>query len=725
MNKISIIIPIYNTTDFLNDCIESVLSQTYQNIEVLMIDDNSNEECRKRIKEITELDSRLKSFHFSERKGVGFSRNFGVEESSGDYVYFLDSDDFIAKDAIELLIRNINGYKLATGKQKRWLSKKESIIEETDRKFNEESLSNNEEESILYKKKKVKLFKNRSILHRLISKEFIKEQNLRFSEEVKHHSDLEFIVPALNNLEEGILLVKDSIYYKRVRNDPFNNPSLNQLDSIDKIGDFLYIYSNLRKKLSFNNKGAKYLDNLYLNYYRKQITIFFRKESNIDSVFELLRETANLVDTDVLKNKKFILRREIKTLRKGNKKQFKSQVNSHNKLRQIKNMLRSKNKFYIGLYRLIFTNMPIKDKTVVLESFLGKNYSDNPKYLYEYMIKNMPDYNYVWILNDVGSNSIPGNPIIVRRQSLRYYYYLARAKYWISNSRMPNYLNKRNETVYLQTWHGTPLKKLAIDMDEVNMPGTNTVKYKRNFVREAKKWDYLISPNSYSSIIFRRAFQFQQEMLELGYPRNDLLSAPNKQELGRGLKKKLDIPIDKKVILYAPTWRDNEFFERGKYKFSLNLDLAQMRESLGNDYIILLRMHYLIANELDISNFEGFAYDFSKYEDITHLYLVSDILITDYSSVFFDYANLRRPILFYTYDLDLYRNTLRGFYFDIENEAPGPLLKSTEQVLDAILNIDSLKKEYSKRYDAFFDKYCRWDDGKAAEKVVKHVFKSK
>src|SRR5699024_4221444 len=157
-------------------------------------------------------------------------------------------------------------------------------------------------------------------------------------------------------------------------------------------------------------------------------------------------------------------------------------------------------------------------------------------------------------------------------------------------------------------------------------------------------------------------------LLEYGYPRNDILYNWNSKLKVEELKKRLNLPTDKKVILYAPTWRDDEFYSVGKYKFSLKLDLENMERALDEEYIIILRMHYLIASNLDISDYPSFVFDFSNYSDISELYLVSDILITDYSSVFFDYANLKRPILFYTYDLEKYRNQLRGFYLDLDTE---------------------------------------------------------
>ncbi|MDG2794259.1 CDP-glycerol glycerophosphotransferase family protein, partial [Vibrio parahaemolyticus] len=278
---------------------------------------------------------------------------------------------------------------------------------------------------------------------------------------------------------------------------------------------------------------------------------------------------------------------------------------------------------------------------------------------------------------------------------------------------------KPRHTTYVQTWHGTPLKKLARDMNEVYMPGTTTEKYKMNFQREVRNWDYLLSPNTYSTKIFQRAFQFEKNVIESGYPRNDFLYVNNNCKKIDELKKKSGLPLDKKIILYAPTWRDDQFYTKGRYKLDLQLDLNLLQKKLGSDYIILLRMHYLIAEQFDLEPYSGFVYDFSHYSDINELYILADLLITDYSSVFFDYGNLKRPIIFYAYDMDLYRDKLRGFYFDLEKEAPGPVVLTTKDVLEEIMKFARHGLgEFEKKYDAFYDNYCYLEDGFASKRVV-------
>lgn len=276
---------------------------------------------------------------------------------------------------------------------------------------------------------------------------------------------------------------------------------------------------------------------------------------------------------------------------------------------------------------------------------------------------------------------------------------------------------KRKGSIYIQTWHGTPLKKLALDLDAVYMSGeTNLEDYKRNFFNNVQTWDYLISQNSYSTEIFRKAFGFEKEILQIGYPRNDLLFNKNNKEEIAQIKNMLGLPQDKKVILYAPTWRDNEFYGNGIYKFNTGLDFPLLMEALKEDTVFIVKYHYLIMDQIDWSAYSGFIYTFDSSYDISLLYLASDMLVTDYSSVMFDYSILKRPMIFYCYDLDEYMNTLRGFYFDLLKEAAGPVVSTTEMLIQAIKEYDySLYKD---KYEAFIKKYNHADDGNASGKII-------
>ncbi|MCM3026698.1 CDP-glycerol glycerophosphotransferase family protein [Bacillus safensis] len=399
-------------------------------------------------------------------------------------------------------------------------------------------------------------------------------------------------------------------------------------------------------------------------------------------------------------------------------KKFKKQIG---KIKKVRNRLVTRT--FKTTFKLA-SKLSVKKKTVVFESFNGKQFSCNPRGIYEYMKENHPEYTLIWSVKKGHEAPFKEKGIYyINRLSLKWIFAMARAEYWVVNSRLPLWVPKPDHTTYLQTWHGTPLKRLAMDMDEVHMPGTNTKKYKKNFTKEASNWDYLISPNAYSTEIFTRAFQFQKTMIESGYPRNDFLHNQNNEETMRALKQKMNLPLDKKLILYAPTWRDDQFYKKGQYKFDLDLDLHELRAAIGDEYIIILRMHYLVAENFDLGPYEGFAYDFSHYEDIRDLYMISDLLITDYSSVFFDYANLKRPMLFYVPDIETYRDKLRGFYFDFEQEAPGPLVKETSSVIEWVRETEQPTFTLPAAFAPFYEKFCYLESGESSKRVVEVFLK--
>jgi CDP-glycerol glycerophosphotransferase len=176
------------------------------------------------------------------------------------------------------------------------------------------------------------------------------------------------------------------------------------------------------------------------------------------------------------------------------------------------------------------------------------------------------------------------------------------------------------------------------------------------------------------------------------------------------------------VVLYAPTWRDNQFYASGRYRFDLRLDTGRAARVLGPGHVLLIRGHHHLANDVRAGGPPGFARNVTGYPDVTDLFLITDVLITDYSSVMFDFAVTGRPMLFFTYDLAAYRDKLRGFYFDFEAEAPGPLLATSEEVLAALANADGAAAGYRDSYQAFAAKYCPLDDGKAAARVCDRLF---
>lgn len=361
---------------------------------------------------------------------------------------------------------------------------------------------------------------------------------------------------------------------------------------------------------------------------------------------------------------------------------------------------------------------PVNPHLALFMAFHGKGYLDNPRAIYEEM-RNDPrfaDFSYVWVMKK--PVPVPGAKV-VKYLSWGYFWNMARAKYWIINSKLPSYIFKKKSQIYLQTWHGTPLKHLGhdIEVDENTTfyrSGQSYAQMTQSYDRDSARYTYMISPNAFCTEVFPHAFGVDKEKLrEIGYPRNDILSNFTEEQV-RAKKQELGVPEDKKVLLYAPTWRDNSYVAAG-YTFRLKADLHKWKEKLGDEWVVLFKPHYLIINEFkEDPELEGFLYSIDAGADIAELYPVADALVTDYSSVFFDYAILNRPMWFYMYDLDEYAKDLRGFYFDIHKELPGRIYQDEDALLQAIADGDFDPERLAR----FNQRFNNREDGHASRRAV-------
>lgn len=271
---------------------------------------------------------------------------------------------------------------------------------------------------------------------------------------------------------------------------------------------------------------------------------------------------------------------------------------------------------------------------------------------------------------------------------------------------MPGKFTRRDHQTVLQTWHGTPLKLLGFD----RIGTRRGAEYRRRTVTEVSQWDLLISQNPYSSSIFRSAYGYQGRMLEIGYPRDDVLSTADDDHRAR-IRRRLGLRPDDTVVLYVPTWREN-----AKGLFA-ELDFDAVAAALGDHGRLLIRGH---ANT--IRHGGGVAgsglLDVTLYPELADLYLVADVMITDYSSTMFDYSITGKPMIFFAPDIEDYTGTLRGTYFDLAATAPGPILTTTDEVIDALGRLAAIGAEFAKPYAAWREKFNPYDDGGASRRAV-------
>ncbi|MGW7354206.1 bifunctional glycosyltransferase/CDP-glycerol:glycerophosphate glycerophosphotransferase [Streptomyces sp. NPDC054784] len=355
---------------------------------------------------------------------------------------------------------------------------------------------------------------------------------------------------------------------------------------------------------------------------------------------------------------------------------------------------------------------PLRD-AVLYNSFDGRQFSDSPRAVLDELLRRGTDVEHLWAVRD-GQALVPSGARAVVQGSAEWHEALGRCRWLVGNTHFPRWFERREGQVAVQTWHGTPLKRIGLDLAETTFANHE---YLASLAERSAQWSMLLSPNRFSTPILARAFGYEGEVLESGYPRNDLLYADDRDDRARAVRERLGVPRDKRVVLYAPTWRDDNRFDRSNCKFDLRLDLDAARAALGEDHVLLVRKHYLVADAVPGTG-DGFVRDVSAWPDMAELLLVADVLITDYSSMMFDFAHTGRPILFFTYDLERYRDVLRGFYFDFEERAPGPLLAHSHEVVAALADIDAVAAEYDERYARFREAFCDLDDGRASARVV-------
>lgn len=737
--KISVIIPFSHYPHYLKECLESLKTSAFQDFETLLVVDKEHD-C---------IDDVIKEYSFvrvieSQVHGCAACRNVGMQYAMGEYIYFLDADDYVLENTLGLLAVHAHGEDIVYGAISNTWNNKANYLEkianqeidpedlEEKQRLHEEKvdayrLKNPDEsehrlQSVYYLLRVKKGIRSITTLGILFKTTFIRQNGFTFDENYRYYSDMTFLCPVLDRLTSQVR-VEDAIYVKRKHNDPINYPALSQEESDDRFEERCKAVETTRSLIDENGIVRYYLDFKLIHFFTRSMSKRLRRSQDErwrNEYFTMIIPYIEKCRPDVLDELSRNNAKMVRALLNHDLKGVQKQVRWVLGKKKFKKMLKNKNTAYKLAYFHRYLKQPVKENVILFETFMAKNYSDSPKYIYEYIAQNHPEYECVWAIND--GAKIPYGAKTVKRFSFQYAYYLAVSKYLVFNVRPPLWYRKREEQVFLETWHGTPLKRLVFDQEEVT---SASPKYKQQFYRQRKDWDFLVSANPFSTKTFRSCFLYEGEMLEYGYPRNDILYWPNKDEIAQQLKEKLGIPKDKKTILYAPTWRDDQHYGSGQYKFELALDLKLMKERLQDDYVVLLRTHHYISDHIDVSGLGDFVINLSSYDDISEIYLISDICITDYSSVFFDYANLKRPILFYTYDFDKYKNQLRGFYIDMNTEVPGPLLYTSEQVVQAIEDIDEITEEYKERYDQFYDRFCCYDDGHASEHVAEAMLAKK
>lgn len=340
---------------------------------------------------------------------------------------------------------------------------------------------------------------------------------------------------------------------------------------------------------------------------------------------------------------------------------------------------------------------------ILFESFQGKVIGDNPLALFNEVASRGPRWKLLFTTNL--KTQAPEGAFAIRHGSVSWLKALATARVLINNTNFPGYFRKRPGQHYIQTWHGTPLKRLGKDIVDVVPTGS----YLKMMDREASYWDFLISPNPYCTELFPKTFGYRGRILQTGYPRNDILVTG--QSTRQEIRSSLGIADDAVVVLYAPTWRDTARTATGNWK-----PVNFLESGVGDGFVVLYRGHTNTHSAHNPKVARG-AIDVTDYRNAAELYLAADVLVTDYSSSMFDFSATGKPIIFLAPDIDQYVSK-RGFYFDFEAEAPGPVLRDPAKLRATLEQLDSVTDEYREKYLAWQQKFTSLEDGGASKRVI-------
>lgn len=356
--------------------------------------------------------------------------------------------------------------------------------------------------------------------------------------------------------------------------------------------------------------------------------------------------------------------------------------------------------------------MPIQKNKLFLFSYYGSQYGCNPKYITNYILEHYPNkFDIVWAFNDPSSKSDLQNIRCVKVMSLRYFYELCTSKVIITNYRTTDLFIKRKTQYYIQTWHSS-LRLKQIEKDAADTLPANYVKMAK---QDSEKCDLLLSGCQYSTDIFKQSFWYVGEIFEHGTPRNDLFFDENQMKRA-SIMESLDIPSDSRILLYAPTFR------KGNKTTVYNIDYEKLvkvlREKYGGDWVILIKLHPHLLSETDEISYGENVQNVTTYDDIQELMFISDVVISDYSSLVFDFSITGKPCFLYIPDVKEYTSSERKLYFEIK-KLPFISATTNDELFEKIKGFNS--KDYTEKLHDFSRKIGSFEEGRASEYLLRRI----
>jgi CDP-glycerol glycerophosphotransferase len=684
--RLSFVLVVHREQAFLEPCLASILGQDVADLEVVVIDDASPDHGPSLLDAAAERDARVRVRHLAERVGAGAARNLALDMAQGDHVWFVRTTDLVASGALGNVVAE--------------LAQEPDVL-----------LLQHLRASPIGRRRpgpRQTGFEDASphVFDKVLRRGLVDDLGARFG--TAGHSGLSVTWPAL--LAAGTIAVADQPAY--VRRDPSNAvrdhlttgapaDALAQYESVLAFADERGVAEDRRGALggAILRHGLTLLGSVpgpQRRAFLQQLSGLVRRAGApaIGGGREALRARL-VVRGDVrafdLLDRTTAGRRRARAIpqrlrRRAGRAVRRDPLQRHYRARR---------------------NEPIDPQLAVFAAYWYRGYSCNPRAIYERARELVPDMRGVWVVGAEGAGTMPAGVEHVIAGTEAYYDLIARARYFVNNVNFPDHLVKRGGQIHVMTHHGTPLKRMGMDL--VDAPGRRNL---AGVLRRSERWDFSVSANAFSTLVWERAYPTRYESLETGYPRNDALANATTEDVLR-IRAQLGIAEGMRTVLYAPTHRE--------YRDDPTppLDLAALAGGLGDDHVVMARLHYFHDEHPALRELhrEGRIRDVATHPSIEELCLAADVLVTDYSSIMFDYAVLNRPIVIHAPDWLEYRE-MRGTYFDLMAEPPGLVATTDAQVLDALRPGD----EGQEARAAFRARFCTLEDGRAAERVVRRVW---
>ncbi len=692
---ISVIVPIYKVEKYLKQCIDSIIAQSYTNLEIILVDDGSPDSCPEMVDAYARIDERIKVIH-KKNGGLSDARNAGLSIATGEYISFVDSDDFIHKDMFLLMMNAIAQLNADIVVANHYLFYDNTqVLDEEVNKCDKESLDGVSAIGKLYTNEQpVYVTAWGKIYKRTVF------ENLLFPVG-KLHEDVFTTYKAYARANKVVYL-DNKLYYYRQREGSImqTNFSLRNLDALMGLREMMNYVLTIEGFAKKYNVVGEFIEKL-VYYYYKLITIRTAEKDSVRA--NLLKEARALVKKyskylsfkDKLKFSCFVHSpRMYRLLRGGVKERIK------------KDFEKCKRQLFIIKYSMI----PIQNNKVVLWANDFTFYGCNPKHIAEYILDSYPtQFDLVWVFDSKLPipKDISPKIRVVRYFSKEYLYELHTAHFVICNSRTGKntFWRKRVGQIYIQTWH-SPLRLKNIEKDA---EAFLSKKYIQAAKEDSKKIDYMVSGCTFSTNIYKKSFWYNGPILEYGTPRIDyLLNSMNKSKA----KKKIGLDDHVQYILYAPTFRSNYNFD---YKINFLKLILCCEKRFGGKWKVLYRLHPNLVFEDKDSLLGESCIDMCKYSDMQELIMASDILISDYSSCIFDALYARIKCFLYIPDYERYSTEERNLYFDINDI---PACKALNE-LELCKNIEFFDNEaYDANTEEFLLKIGSFETGSACKSIV-------